>query len=151
MHERIVEILLLLMSELQTNKQLGDIDVSSLARQGYTPTEISSAFSWLFDRLQTQQPPTPKVDKADPQSHRMLHPAEQSVLTPEGHGYLLQFHQLGLLTTGDMETVIERIMMAGFSSAGEEEVKSLIAGLLFDVDRTAGGSVPSLGPTDTIH
>ncbi|HAV22250.1 MAG: hypothetical protein A2X67_04495 [Ignavibacteria bacterium GWA2_55_11] len=151
MHERIVEILLLLMNELQANKQLGDIDVSSLARQGYTPTEISSAFSWLFDRLQNPQTPALKAGKADPLSHRMLHPAELSVLTPEGHGYLLQCHQLGLLSTSDMETVIERIMMAGFSSAGEEEVKSLIAGLLFDVDRTAGGSVPSLGPSDTIH
>lgn len=146
MHERIVEILMLLMDELQENKRLGDVDVTALARHGYTPTEISSAFSWLFDRLEGDDDPSVPFRDASPQSVRMLHPAEQAVLTPEGYGYLLQCHQLGLLSAEEVETVIERAMMAGFTTAGAQEIKALVAGMLFDSDRATGG-----GPTDTIH
>lgn len=146
MHERIVEILLLLMDELQEKKRLGDIDVASLARHGYTPTEISSAFSWLFDRLEGGQPPPERFRPASAGSVRLLHPAEQAVITTDGYGYLLQCHQLGLLSLEDVETIIERAMMAGFSSVSAHEVKALVAGMLFDSDRSTGGS-----PTDTIH
>lgn len=146
MQERIVEILLLLMDELQENKRLGDIDVTTLARHGYTPTEISSAFSWLFDRLQVGQPSPERFRAPSSRSVRLLHPVEQSVLTPDGYGYLLQCHQLGLLSAEEVETVIERAMMAGFTTAGAQEVKALVAGMLFDSDRPSGG-----GPTDTIH
>jgi len=146
MHERIVEILLLLMDELHENKRLGDIDVTALARHGYTPTEISSAFSWLFDRIEGHHAPSERFQDTSPGSIRLLHPAEQAVFTPDGYGYLLQCHQLGLLSAEEVETVIERTMMAGFTTAGAQEIKALVAGMLFDSDRTTGG-----GPTDTIH
>ena len=55
MHERIVEILMFLVSELKSNKQLNDIDVSFLTKSGYTQSEISTAFSWLFERMSVGQ------------------------------------------------------------------------------------------------
>ncbi len=55
MQERIVEIILFLVNELRSNKRLSDVDVSSLTRDGYTQSEISSAFSWLFERLSVGQ------------------------------------------------------------------------------------------------
>ena len=45
MQERIVEIILFLVSELKSNKQLNDVDVSLLTENGYTQSEISTAFS----------------------------------------------------------------------------------------------------------
>jgi uncharacterized protein Smg (DUF494 family) len=82
----------------------------------------------------------------------VLHEAEKMVILPEAFGYLLQCRQLGLLSNADMETIIERIMGAGFSSVGVPEVKSFVAGMLLDSDGPAGmnGRI-SLNSDDTIH
>lgn len=151
MQERIVEIILFLVNELKSNKQLSEVDVSFLTENGYTPTEISTAFSWLFERLSVgQQLVSGETDTR--LSHRVLHDAEKMIITPEGYGYLLQCRQLGLLTNADIETIIERIMAAGFSSVGGPEMKSFVAGMLLDSDNRPGmnGRI-SLNSTDTIH
>ena len=48
-------------------------------------------------------------------SHRILNDAEKMVVGSQAYGYLIQCQQLGLLNNIDVETIIERIMMAGFA------------------------------------
>ncbi len=151
MHERIVEIILLLVNELKSDKQLSEIDVAYLARNGYTQSEISSAFSWVFERMSTGQSIVRSKGQSE-SSFRILHEVEQMVITPEAFGYILQWRELGLLTNDEIEMIIERIMAAGFSSIGESEIKSFLAGLLFDQENQQGkGSRISLNGNDTIH
>jgi Protein of unknown function (DUF494). len=151
MHERIVEIILFLVNELKSNKQLSEVDVSLLSQNGYTQSEISTAFSWLFERMSVGEPVFSPGKPAD-SSHRMLNEAEKLVIQPEAFGYLLQCHQLGLLTNSDIEIIAERIMAAGFSSVGINEMKSFVAGFLFGFDNPPGGSSHIvLGNNDTIH
>ncbi len=151
MHERIVEIILLLVSELKSDKQLSEIDVAFLARNGYTQTEISSAFSWLFERMNTGTTIVRSKGQSE-SSFRILHEAEQMVITREAFGYILQWRELGLLSNDEIEMIIERIMAAGFSSIGESEIKSFLAGLLFDQENRQGKSGRiSLNGNDTIH
>ncbi len=151
MQERIVELILYLVNELKTNKNLGDVDVAALSREGYTQSEITTAFSWLFDRMSVGQPvsgPGPR----DELSHRVLHDAEKLVISPEAFGYLLQFRQLGLLTNQDLETILERIMAAGFATVGIAEARSFVAGILFDPENPRNGSGHvSFGTNDSIH
>jgi uncharacterized protein Smg (DUF494 family) len=151
MQERIVEIILFLINELRSQKKLAEVDVNSLTREGYTQTEISTAFSWLFERIQAG-PSTIQEGPDTSRSHRMLHDAEKMIISPDAHGYILQCRQLGLLTATDVETIIERIMTAGFSAVGLQEVKSLIAGLLFETENplSAHGHF-TLGSKDSIH
>ncbi len=66
MQERIVEIILFLVSELKSNKQLNDVDVSLLTESGYTQTEISTAFSWLFERMSLGQELVAKDQRHQP-------------------------------------------------------------------------------------
>jgi uncharacterized protein Smg (DUF494 family) len=148
MQERVVEIILFLVNELRSNKRLNDVDVSSLARDGYTQSEISSAFSWLFERLSTGKSMTESTSGTS-SSHRMLNDTEKMVVDSHAYGYLIQCQQLGLLSNGDVETIIERIMMAGFAAVGLPEMKSFVAGYLFDMQGSSGQI--SLGTNDTIH
>jgi uncharacterized protein Smg (DUF494 family) len=148
MHERIVEIILFLVNELRSNKRLSEVDVSLLTRDGYTQSEISSAFSWLFERLSVGQSVT-DISSGANTSHRMLNDAEKMVIETQAHGYLIQCQQLGLLSNVDIETIIERIMTAGFADIGLEDIKSLVAGYLFD--REGNNGQISLGANDTIH
>ena len=151
MHERIVEIILFLVNELKSNKQLSDVDVSLLSQNGYTQSEISTAFSWLFERLSVGEPQL-SAGTAAPSSHRMLNDAEKMVIQSDAFGYLLQCQQLGLLSNSDIETIVERIMAAGFSAVGISEMKSFVAGFLFDLDNPRNGSGHVfLGNNDTVH
>ena len=148
MQERIVEIILYLVSELRSNKRLSDVDVSSLTRDGYTQSEISSAFSWLFERLSLGKSMTDVTSGAST-SHRMLNDTEKMVVESQAYGYLIQCQQLGLFNNIDVETIIERIMMTGFTTIGLPEMKSFVAGYLFD--RESSNGQVSLGMNDTIH
>lgn len=151
MHERIVEILMFLVGELRSNKQLNDIDVSFLTKSGYTQSEISTAFSWLFERMSIGQQVVSPSALAET-SFRFLNEAEKMVVYPEAYGYLLQCREMGLLRNSDVEVIIDRIMAAGFSNIGTPEIKSFVAGILFDPNnQTSLGGQITLEHDDTIH
>ncbi|MBP8976658.1 MAG: DUF494 family protein [Bacteroidetes bacterium] len=148
MGERIVEIILFLVNELKTTQGLADIDVASLTRNGYTQSEISAAFSWLCEQMLSERDNFFK-EESNKQSIRQLNGAERMIIQPEAYGYLLQCHQLGLLSNNDIETIIEQTMTVGFLTVGINEVKTLVAALLFDGGRQ--DTQFSLGQNDTIH
>ncbi len=149
MHERVVELLVYLMGELRSQGQFGDLDVPALVRQGYTDAEITTAFAWLFDALETRGRERGKTREEG--SVRILHPVELSVLKPEGYGYLLQCFELAMLSSEEVELVIERLMMSGISEANMDDVKRVIASVLFETDRPEEGGYTVLGPKDSIH
>lgn len=150
MHERIVELLVMLMAQLQTRTHMADLDVSGLSGQGYSQSEISTAVSFLFDRYQGK-PNVASAEMAGTRSIRVLHPIERSIIQPDGFGLVIQCYHFGLLTASDVESVIERIMLSGIGTAGVEEVKSAIAALLFELDRPQQGGSTSVSPTDSVH
>jgi uncharacterized protein Smg (DUF494 family) len=148
MQERIVEIILYLVNALRSNKRLSEVDVSELTKDGYTQSEITSAFSWVFERLSIGQSVT-GAEPAAQTSQRILHDVERMVINAEAYGYVLQCQQLGILSNADTETIIERVMVAGFTTVGLPEMKSFIAGFLFD--NTGSNGQISLTTNDTIH
>ena len=152
MREKIVEISVYLMGELRNNIPLGESDLSVLTNSGYTPTEISTAFSWLYEKIDLGENLVKEISKSSPHSHRVLHDAERMVFTPEAHGYLIQLRELGLITEEDIETVIDRVMLADYVSAGMQETKSIVASILLEgEDSRASGSRVMFNGKDTIH
>lgn len=148
MQERIVEIIVYLVGELRSDKELHEVDMSSFMRDGYTQNEISRAFSWIFERiigLKIQSVTTP----AGAASHRQLNDAERVMIRPDAFGYLLQCSQMGLLGNDEIESVIDSIMGSGLPSLGISEMKSLVAQRLLDPGRTC--SLLPFGSNDTIH
>ncbi len=159
-HERIIEILVYILAEMRKHQQLADIDLGQLSQRGFSQTEISTAFSWLFDKMSfapdmsatVEFRPANQQDSAEG-SIRIYHEVERSVLSREAQGYLMQLRELQIINAGEMEAVIDRVMMTGMAPIGIAEVKELVAGMLFDSeDHTrAGMSRMMLSPTDTIQ
>jgi uncharacterized protein Smg (DUF494 family) len=147
-HERIVEIILFLINELRLKKQLHDVDISSLTRDGYTKSEISSAFSWLYYKITLNQSIT-GIPVSESTSQRMLNDHERMIINIEAYGYLVQCQQLGILSNTDTETIIDRILAANIISIGLTEMKSIVAGYLFDIDFSGGNII--FGIDDLIH
>jgi uncharacterized protein Smg (DUF494 family) len=152
MKERIVELLVLLMTEIQGNKQLTDIDVSMLRERGFSHGEISAAFSWLHDHLPADQTQVRHLDQSTAGSRRMLHDAERAAFSTEGQGYLILLQEFGLLDQRDVESVIERAMMTGYESLSVGELREIVAAVLFAKQPSQGGtSHIMLNNEDSIH
>lgn len=152
MKDRVVEILVFLMSEIQENTPLHEVDLSLLRDRGYTTSEISAAFSWLYENSATDEPHTIRQGRAGTGSRRLFHDAEKEILSTAAQGYMIQLHELGLIGDREMEVILERAMASGYAGLTVQEIRDIVATVLFSGDRPAGGGGHSmLNNEDTIH
>ena len=98
MKDKVVELLVFIMSEMQDNKRISDIDLTDLRTRGYTQSEISAAFSWICENFEVNQQRPSDALRPAAGSRRVLHDAEKAVLSTDSQGYLIQLNELGLLT-----------------------------------------------------
>jgi len=152
MQEKIVEILAYLIGELRNNIPINDIDLTVLSKKGYSTTEISTAFNWLYEKISDGENIITDTASTSPHSHRVLHEAERSVINAEAYGYLIQLRELGLITDMDIEVLIDRIMMSGYATIDVNEIKSMVAQLMAESDDSFNtGSRTMLGGKDAIN
>ncbi len=162
--ERIIEILVFLLGEARKHRSLADIDLKPLASLGFTTSEISTAFSWLFDKMAIAaigagmriEPFAPaerlELVPTESTSFRIYHEMERGVLSMEAQGYLLQLRELGLMSDTDLELLIDRILASGIPTIGVREIKELVGNLIFEFDdSTRMGSRLMLGVGDTVQ
>jgi uncharacterized protein Smg (DUF494 family) len=153
MHEKIVEILVFLMSELHANHSLSEHTFTSLTNRGYTDTEISAAFSWLSDStLLRERTSTEPVVQASRTSFRILHDMERLYISPSVYGYLLQLFQLGIVNHDQLEAIIEQVIVAGVQPADMKTVRYAVASVLFGhISSSVATQRFFLNGSETIH
>lgn len=152
MFERIIEIIVYVISELKQNKQISEIDIDQLNELGYTNSEISTAFSWLVDRLEFSDQMFMKDETTSDDSFRILHEAEKELFTQDAIGQLIQLHSLGILTNDHIESLIERALITGIDRIDSSGLKSFVAGMIFNSQPTSrSGNRILLKGNDTIH
>lgn len=149
MNERIVEILIYIMSEMQANKGITEIDVRDLKEKGYTQSEISAAFSWLYDNMRLNEVGVTRASAPTMHSRRILHDVEKQMLSTEAQGYLIQLRELKVLDDRDLELVIERAVMSGVEMLTPAEVQEIVTSVL--LSKTMGQNRTTPGHSDTIH
>jgi uncharacterized protein Smg (DUF494 family) len=149
MKERIVELLAQLIAEMQAKVRLGERELAQLKERGFTQSEIGEALSWLHDHLGLENGQLSVPSRAPRGARRVFHEAEKASLSIEGQGYLIQLRELGLLDDRDLETVIERAMLSGYEKLSVDELREIIAGVLFG--KPGQSHRPMLNNTDSIH
>ncbi len=135
MNERVVEILIHIMKAIRqdsdvTNKL--DLLSRNLIQKGYSESEISSAFTWLLDRLNYDSEEL--IEKQEPalqHSFRHLHEIERAIISTKAYGYIIELTELGIIDAVDVEQILERSMMLGAAKVTVEDVKSIVASMLF--------------------
>ncbi|RCK72054.1 MAG: hypothetical protein IGBAC_0646 [Ignavibacteriae bacterium] len=128
MQERIVEIIVFILSEIKfNNKELKDVNLSALEKMGFSKSELNAAFSWLSDRLYLLE--KYKENKASQKTFRILHDIEKYIFSPQAYGYLLQLKELDIIDEVDMEYIID-ILMRTSQSVDISEINSLIASIV---------------------
>jgi len=152
MKEKVVEILVYIMSEIHDNKMLSEIDIADLETRGYTQSEISAAFSWLYDNLFLKEGTSTLRSRSSKGSWRVLHEAEKFVVSTECQGYLIQLRELGLLDDADLENVIERAMISGTERLSLADIQGIVASVLLAKSGGNDGPIrPMLDSGDTVH
>lgn len=139
MYQRIMEILVLLMDELNGETWKADQITQfseDLIQRGYTEQEINTAFYWLYNRFNWDSTASPHqaldINEQSESSHRVLHTTEQRLLTPEAYGYLLQLKHLKLIASREIEEVIERLLILDIQPANIEDVKVVVQSMMFE-------------------
>lgn len=151
MFERIIEIIVFVIAELQSKKNITDVDLKQLQNLGYTNTEISTAFSWLADKFEI-------ADDFDGESItqkssiRILHSTEQELFTKEAYRELIQMQTLRMISNEQIELLIERGMYSGGELIDTRRLKQFVAHSVFsDVMQSVYGSRIMLNGTDSIN
>lgn len=129
MFERIIEIIIYVISELKNNKSLSDIDLVKLKKLGYTNSEISAAFNWLADKSGKADFTLPSEGSSV--SFRILHDAERELFTREAWGELVQYQTLGMLDNEQVEAIIEHALIQTLKRIDKATLKIMVAGILF--------------------
>jgi len=151
MYERIIEIIVFVMSELRLNKEINDIDITELRSRGYTSTEISAAISWLIDQLEFSEQFLASGMMNPHTSFRVMHEAERELFSQQALGEIIQFNSLGLLNNEHIELLIEKATMLGMPELDVSQIRSFIANNVFNVQYNNTGSRFLLQGNDTIN
>ena len=142
MNERVVEILVFIMNQIRGNKaNLSKLDLISrdLLSKGYSQNEISSAFSWLFEKIRNNfEEILTNTEESHEFSFRILHDLETMIISPQAFGYLLQLKELGIFDDLDIEQAIERARLLGTGTIDSEEMKAIAAYIL--AQQSSGGN-----------
>ena len=148
MNERIIDLILYLVSQIRKNTPIDSIDVKVLSADGYTDAEIGAAFSWIAD----QESFRPLEQMMRRPGFRVLHEAERAIFPPDTYGYLLQLLEIGILNDIDLENLINRMHISGSLPLSVRDIKDLLPMVLAerDEERFAGTRI-MLNAHDTTH
>jgi len=130
--DRVLEIVVFLISQLRDDRErLENLEEISayLKTQGFTENEISSAYSWIINRVQNDSE-FYYDEMRNGDSLRVLTEPERQHFSREAVGYVIQLRHLGLLTDEQMEQILERGSTLWPSPVNLEQIKILIDSVL---------------------
>lgn len=150
--ERIIEIIVYVISELRQKKEISEIDLDTLEKLGYSNSEISTAFSWIIDQADMTDSKVSEVQFTNSRSFRILHEVERDLFTKDALGELIQLHSLKILSNDNIESIIERTLLTGASKIDSADLKSMVSDMLFNSQfNNSIGSRILLRGNDTIN
>lgn len=134
MSDRILEIVVLLIDYLDTEQEiLPAIDdlAATLRTQGYTDTEISSAYDWLMDRYDISGEKHFSGFSRFSHSIRVLSIDERHALSSEAQGFLIRLQHLSLIDHEQLERILDRAIITATLPVTVEQIKEISAAVLF--------------------
>ncbi|MGA1277238.1 MAG: DUF494 family protein [Candidatus Kapaibacteriota bacterium] len=131
MYDRIMQIISEVIGRMQEGDKLTVLQFKELENRGFTVAEISTALSWIAERI--EQSMLEKTNHAMRSNHayRILNENERSLFSAEAWGTLIHFREIGLLQTEHVESIIERASMMNIGSMDTSTLTMLVVSLLF--------------------
>lgn len=135
MRENILDVLLYLFENLMIEDPESDQDRDSLQNSlldaGFSPQEISKAFTWLDELAQMRPVCDPRSLNAGGPI-RILAREEREKLEPQAQGFLMFLEQQGVLSPSQRELVLDRVIALDVGEVDVEDLKWVILMVLFN-------------------
>ena len=131
MFERIIEIIMFVVGELKVNKSISNFEIDKLLLDGYSKSEISTAFSWLADRFEFSNLVEESAEELVPYSNksfRIFHQAELELFTTEAVKNIFQLSSMDLISIEQIERLIEQAAFMSYGKMDDASVKREVAG-----------------------
>ncbi len=152
MYDRIIEIIVFVIAELRKNKTINEVDLGELKKLGYSKSEISTAFSWIVDKLEFSGQNNSETEFVNKGAFRVFHEVESELFTKEALGEMMQLHTFGLLSNEHIESLIEKTVMTGGIQVDSNRLRSYVADVVFKAESVnEAGSRFMLQGNDTIN
>lgn len=137
MDERLVDIIIAIVDRLvdrDTESDTVEGLTLSLVTDGYSITEINTAFMWLYHTVDESFFDDGRLlpHSGTKWTLRMLNEFEKSMLTTQAYGYILQLSQLGLLDDLQIEELIERAIYTCADSVELNDLKRLVPSIILE-------------------
>ena len=135
MNDRIIEIIIHLLGHLKEN----DLDSESLNEfsnglitRGYDEIEVSEAINWFIEKLNSHTVKSTEIIKQKDESVRVLHDFERMNIPPEIYGYLLKLKSMSIITSPQMEKILDYCMFLGSNSLNGIDINDIVANTIFE-------------------
>jgi uncharacterized protein Smg (DUF494 family) len=131
--DRVLEIVVFLMAQIRDDKgRIDDLEeISSyLKSQGFTDKEISSAYSYILNKMQGDAEFCYETGQ-ESKGTRIFTESERQHFLPEAAGYIMQLKHLGLLNDEQIEQILERGAYLWPSPINLEQIKLLVDSVMF--------------------
>jgi len=131
MIEKIIQLITFVMSNLQGNKKIENIDVNELLKLGYSHVEISTALSWIADKTDFDQCEDFINIDNQTKSIRLLHDSEKELFTFEAYEELIKLYSLKIIDNVAIENIIDKAMFSRTQKIDLITLRQLIAGMIY--------------------
>jgi len=135
MNDRIIKILIHLLGHLKHN----ELDSESLSEfsealitRGYDEKEIAEAVHWFLEKLNSRTIMSTKILEQKKESVRVLHDYERINIPSEVYGYLLKLKSMSVITSTQMEKILDYYMLIGTNSLSDSDIDEIIASVFFE-------------------
>lgn len=135
MNNKIIEILIQLLGHLKEN----DLDADGLSEfsdvlitRGYDEIDVAEAIKWFLEKLNTHTVKSTEILEQKDKSIRILHDYERINIPSDVYGYLLKLKSISVITSSQMEKILDYYMLIGPNSLSESDINEIVANILFE-------------------
>jgi len=132
--ERILEIVFYLVQHMRDNNgalmHLDDIS-RSLKNMGFSENEISSAYGWFLEEVQSRGMQELLDSSTRNIPPRVFSELEKQILDSKTQGFLIQLYKLGLLTGEQFEAIMDRVYLLEPNHVDLNTLKIIAASIIF--------------------
>lgn len=155
MGERILEIVFYLVQHMRNNNgtvlHLEDIS-KSLKNMGFSDNEISSAYGWFLEEVQSRDMQEVVTERNGDTPPRHFSEQEKQLFSVEARGFLIQLYQMGLVSPEQFEAIIDRVNLLEPSSVDINTLKIIASSIIFGgINRNWDLNWFNISGEETVH
>ena len=133
MREEIVDIVAWAVTQLQQNT-FDTKQFDWLEEKGFTPKEISIAFSWLSDNIATKIPNELVLAITNPpNSFRIFTAEEKDFFSEEAYKTITKFMAIGLIRSFHIDIILDKAETIGLYKINNDFVLKFVAYFMLDI------------------